>query len=76
VSEVGVEGLAEELKDTTLLLATGRQHRPDAFAPTLSALATGSLCDVTIDDEYEQSKTYESVGPVTQEFIVNGARDE
>ncbi len=27
-------------------------------------------------NEYEQSKTYESVGPVTQQFVVSGAKDE
>ena len=27
-------------------------------------------------NEYEQSKTYETVGPVTQQFVVNGAKDE
>jgi hypothetical protein len=27
-------------------------------------------------NEYEQSKTYETVGPVTQQFVVGGAKDE
>jgi hypothetical protein len=27
-------------------------------------------------NEYEQSRTYETVGPVTQQFVVNGAKDE
>ena len=27
-------------------------------------------------NEYEKSKTYESVGPVTQQFVVNGAKDD
>ncbi|MFC1596360.1 putative Ig domain-containing protein [Planctomycetota bacterium] len=27
-------------------------------------------------NEYEQSKTYETVGPVTQQFVVSGAKDE
>jgi hypothetical protein len=26
-------------------------------------------------NEYEQSKTYESVGPVIQQFVVNGTKD-
>ena len=26
-------------------------------------------------NEYEKSKTYEVVGPVTQQFVVNGARE-
>jgi hypothetical protein len=27
-------------------------------------------------NEYEKSKTYEVVGPVTQQFVVNGANDK
>ena len=27
-------------------------------------------------NEYEQSKTYESVGPVVQQFVVNGTNDK
>jgi hypothetical protein len=27
-------------------------------------------------NEYEQSRTYESVGPVTQQFVVNGTKDQ
>ncbi len=27
-------------------------------------------------NEYEKSKTYETVGPVTQQFVVNGTRDK
>ena len=27
-------------------------------------------------NEYEQSKTYETVGPVTQQFVVRGGTDE
>jgi hypothetical protein len=27
-------------------------------------------------NEWEQSKTYETVGPVTQQFVVRGAKDE
>jgi hypothetical protein len=26
-------------------------------------------------NEYEKSKTYETVGPVTQQFVVNGKKD-
>ena len=48
---MGVEGVAEEFKDTAILLAAGCDHRPDAFTPPLSAFATGSLCDVTVDHD-------------------------
>jgi hypothetical protein len=41
--EVGVEGVAEEFEDAATLLAAGRDHRPDAFTPTLPAFAAGSL---------------------------------
>ncbi|MGA2662717.1 MAG: hypothetical protein ABSH34_34995, partial [Verrucomicrobiota bacterium] len=27
-------------------------------------------------NEYEKSKTYETVGPATQRFVVNGTRDK
>ncbi len=27
-------------------------------------------------NEYEKSKTYEVVGPVTQQFVLNGAKDK
>ncbi len=37
VIEAGVEGVAEESEDASVLLAAGRQHRPDALAPALSA---------------------------------------
>jgi hypothetical protein len=45
----GVEGLAEEGKDAAFLLARGGDHGPDAFTPTLSPFAPGSLRDVTVD---------------------------
>ena len=51
LSEVGVEGVAEEFKDTATLLAAGCDHRPDAFTATLSAFTTGSLRDVTVDHD-------------------------
>ncbi|MCX5643856.1 MAG: hypothetical protein NTZ17_04090 [Phycisphaerae bacterium] len=34
MSEVGVEGFAEEFKNTATLLAAGGDHRPGAFTPT------------------------------------------
>ncbi len=49
--EVGVDGVAEEGKDTTSLLTAGGDHRPDAFTPPPSALATGSLGDMTINHD-------------------------
>ena len=49
--EVSIEGIAEELEDAATLLAAGGDHRPDAFTPTLSALATGSLGDMTVDHD-------------------------
>ena len=42
LSEVGVEGVAEELEDAAILLAAGRDHRPDAFAPTLARVSHAS----------------------------------
>jgi len=48
---MGIEGVAEKLEDTATLLAAGGDHRPDAFTPTLSAFATGSLRDVTVDHD-------------------------
>src|SRR3972149_4617627 len=48
---MGIESLAEELEDATLLLAAGRQDRPDALAPLLSPFAAGALCDVAIDHD-------------------------
>ena len=32
--------------------------------------------EANIVNEYEKSKTYEVVGPVTQQFVVNGAKDK
>jgi hypothetical protein len=51
LSEVGVEGVAEKVKDTAILLAAGGDHRPDAFPPTLAAFAARPLRDVTVDHE-------------------------
>src|SRR5512136_2799501 len=48
---MGVEGVEEEFEDAATLLAAGRDHRPDAFTPTLPAFATGSLRDVTVDHD-------------------------
>ena len=48
---MGVDGIAEELEDASILLATGRNHRPDAFAPTLPTFATRPLGDVTVDHD-------------------------
>lgn len=49
--EVGVEGVAEEVKNLATLLATRCNHRPDALTSTLSTFATGSLRHVTVDHE-------------------------
>jgi len=51
LSEMGVEGVAEEFEDAATLLTAGSDHRPDAFTPTLPAFAPGSLRDVTVNHD-------------------------
>ena len=48
MSEMGIEGLAEELEDAALLLTADRQDRADALALLPAA---GALGDVAIDHE-------------------------
>ena len=49
-SKVGVDGPSQIDKRAAAALDTGRQRRPDAFAPAASRLAPRALRDLAVDD--------------------------